>query len=70
VYRASRAAWEEIPPPANFDRNDMFLDEMRHFRAVARAVEEPVCSLEDGERVLQIALAARQSSQTGQSVEI
>jgi predicted dehydrogenase len=70
LYRASRAAWEEIPAPANFDRNDMFLDEMRNFRAVARGEAEPVCSLADGERVLQIALAARQSSQTGLRVDL
>ncbi|HMD90321.1 MAG TPA: Gfo/Idh/MocA family oxidoreductase [Anaerolineaceae bacterium] len=70
VFRAGTGVWEEIPAPANFERNDMFLDEMRHFLAVARGEAEPVCSLADGERVLQIALAARQSSRSGLRVDL
>jgi len=70
LFQASRGAWQEIPAPASFERNDMFLDEMRHFLAVVRGETEPVCNLVDGERVLQIALAARQSSQTGQRIDL
>ena len=70
IYRAGDGVWQELPAPANFERNDMFLDEMRHFLAVTRRQAEPVCTLADGERVLQIALAACQSSQTGQRVDL
>lgn len=44
--------------PADFTRNDLFLEEMRHFLAVARGEAEPVCSLADGIRVLELALQA------------
>ncbi|MDR3574587.1 MAG: Gfo/Idh/MocA family oxidoreductase [Anaerolineaceae bacterium] len=70
LFQAENKVWKELPAPANFERNDMFLDEMRHFLAVARGQAEPVCSLADGERVLQIALAANQSSQSGQRVDL
>jgi len=42
--------------PEAFDRNDMFLAEMRHFLAVVRGEEEPRCTLADGVRALEIAL--------------
>jgi predicted dehydrogenase len=48
----------------------MFLDEMRHFLAVARGEEAPSCTLADGERVLRLALAALESSRTGKAVDL
>ena len=36
LYRASTEAWENFSPPENFERNDLFLAEMRHFLAVIR----------------------------------
>jgi predicted dehydrogenase len=56
----------QIPVPAGFERNDLFLREMRHFLAVARGEEEPACTLDDGIRALRLALAARQSSEAGE----
>jgi hypothetical protein len=38
---------------------------MRHFLAVARRETQPVCSLEDGIRALEIALLARSSAADG-----
>ncbi|MBI4926597.1 MAG: Gfo/Idh/MocA family oxidoreductase [Anaerolineae bacterium] len=46
-------------PPQGFERNWLFLDEMRHFLAVARDEVVPLCSLEDGVRALELALTAR-----------
>jgi predicted dehydrogenase len=48
-----------------FERNDLFLAEMRHMIQVAQAAALPVCSLEDGIQALRIALAAGQSSRQG-----
>jgi predicted dehydrogenase len=56
---------ERFSPPEGFERNVMFLEEMRHFVAVARGEAEPVCSLQDGKRALQLALAAYHSSEHG-----
>jgi len=47
-----------IGSPLGYERNEMFLAEMRHFRDVVAGVAEPVCGLQDGVRALEIALQA------------
>ncbi|HSB66022.1 MAG TPA: Gfo/Idh/MocA family oxidoreductase [Anaerolineales bacterium] len=54
----SMGAWQESPIPKGFERNTMFLDELRHFREVIKGKAEPACSLHDGLIALQLALAA------------
>jgi predicted dehydrogenase len=44
-------------PSAGFTRNDLFLDEMRHFLACCEGAAEPTCTIADGVRALEIALA-------------
>jgi predicted dehydrogenase len=62
----AEAAWQTEQPPEGFERNEMFLDEMRNFLAVARGESAPACTLDDGIRALEIALLARQAAQDGQ----
>ncbi|GAB4580890.1 MAG: Gfo/Idh/MocA family oxidoreductase [Anaerolineales bacterium] len=57
VFRASHNAWETYPAPFGFERNTMFLEQMRHFIRVVRGEEEPICTLEDGVRVLEMCLS-------------
>jgi predicted dehydrogenase len=61
LYHAGANDWQVFRPPEGFDRNWMFLDEMRHFIAVARGEAAPMCTLEDGTRALELALAAREA---------
>lgn len=70
LSRAGREGWETFPPPEGFQRNDLFLEEMRHFLAVMDGQADPVCTLEDGLAALHLALAARQSGRTGQRVSL
>jgi predicted dehydrogenase len=65
IYRAGKAAWESIPNPPGFERNEMFLAEMRHFIAVTQRRSTPICNLKDGVQVLQAALAAKSSAVDG-----
>ena len=58
------------PLSTGFERNDLFLAEMRHFLAVARGEAQPVCSLEDGIRALDLALAACRSASQGQLIRM
>jgi len=62
--------WESFPPPPGFERNTLFLDEMRNFLAVVRGQAEPVCNLEQGICALRLALAVHNSAQSGQMVKI
>lgn len=57
-------------PPADFERNWMFLEQMRHFLAVVRGEAEPLCTLDDGERALKIALAALDSARQGLTISL
>ena len=74
LYRASEQGeldgWESFPPPLGFDRNDMFLSEMRHFLAVVRGDQQPLCTLQDGRRALDLAIAAHRSQSSRQIVEL
>jgi len=70
VYRADSggeggSGWQTELPPEGFERNTLFMDEMRNFLAVVRGEAQPVCTLEDGIRALEIALLARGSAQDG-----
>ena len=67
-YHIETNIWETVAPPEGFERNVLFLEEMRHFLSIARGENEPICTLEDGKRALQIALAAMDSGQSGQSI--
>lgn len=69
LYRAETKAWESFTPPNGFERNVMFMDEMRHFLSVARGEAELLCTLEDGRDALELALAAQRSAQQGQLIE-
>ncbi len=55
-FRAAAGQWESHPTPEGFERNTLFLDELHHFMDVIAGRAEPVCSLEDGIRVQQLAL--------------
>jgi predicted dehydrogenase len=46
--------------PADFERNHLFVAQMAHFLDVVRGDAEPRCSLHDGIRAVELALAAKQ----------
>ncbi len=52
---------ESFSPPEGFERNQLFVAQTRHFIEIVRGEKEPVCTLEDGIRALQMALAAKES---------
>jgi predicted dehydrogenase len=58
LYRAAEATWESFTPPDGFERNWMFMEEMRHFLAIARGQAAPRCTLDDGIHALEIAVRA------------
>ena len=65
LYRAEGDRWEKSPLPTGFDRNDLFLDELRHFIRVIQGFERPVCTLSDGAWALRLALSVHRSAQDG-----
>jgi predicted dehydrogenase len=53
-----------------FNRNQLFIDEMRHFLSCVAGKEAPIVPLESGLQSLRMALAAKQSIASGQVVEL
>jgi predicted dehydrogenase len=70
VYDAKTHTREKIIPPAGFERNHLFMDEMSHFLSVLRGESEPLCSWQDGKQALRLALAALQSAGQGRLMEL
>ena len=68
--------WQTIPLQTGadtkneFERNDLFLNEMRHFLQVASGEAQPLITLEDGIQALRLALAAHQSAQLGKLISL
>jgi predicted dehydrogenase len=63
VHRYSTAArrWETLLAPDGFEREWMFLEEMRHFLECLRGEEQPLSTLADGRAALEVTLAARRA---------
>ncbi|MBM3143741.1 MAG: Gfo/Idh/MocA family oxidoreductase [Chloroflexi bacterium] len=68
VFRASKEEWEVYLVPEGFERNQLFLDQMKHFLAVARGDEQPLCTLADGIWAQKLAMAAHESARSGRVV--
>jgi predicted dehydrogenase len=62
-------SWQDFPPPDGFERNSMFLAELRHFLNVLHGDAEPVCTLTDGIQALKLALAIHQSNHLAQVIK-
>lgn len=66
--KAEDGTEEVYLPPADFERNHLFLAEMQHFMDVMQGKAEPVCGLEGGQRALELALAVHQSAAEGRRI--
>lgn len=56
-----RGKWKKFPAPKDFDRNTLFMSEMKHFLSCITRKEQPLCTLDDGIEALRIVLAAKES---------
>jgi predicted dehydrogenase len=55
---------------SDFERNQLFIDQLRHFLECVKTGTAPCVGLRGGALSLQVALAAKQSMQTGQIIEL
>ena len=68
VYRAASKAWETIANPSGWQPNQMYVDELAHFVRCLDGRETPTLDIFDAARVLDIVLAAKESSLTGRVI--
>lgn len=69
-WSSEKGSWQQIDIPQDFERNVLFLEEIRHFIEVVSGDLLPLCTIEDGIRALEIALAAHQSATSGTRIHI
>jgi predicted dehydrogenase len=69
-WSSASQSWSTFEAPEGFERNTMFLEEMRHFLEVIEGKAEPLCSYEDGVRALEIVMAAHRSARRGQRIQL
>ncbi len=75
---ASTAVWlnrgskseKKFPPPQDYERNQMFLEEMQHFVDLTAGRTDSLCSYQDGKEALKLAWGILQSSRYKQRVVI
>src|SRR3990172_1494635 len=70
VWPARSREDQIYPVPSGFERNDLFLTELRHFLDVINSAREPVCTLEDGVAALKIAIAVHSSAQESRKINV
>lgn len=54
----------------NFDRNQLFLDEMRHFLSCIKNKQESLITIHDGKQSLRMALMIKESIKTGKIIQV
>lgn len=70
LYSHNTGQWSTLHPGQKTDRNLMYSAELEHFFACVRERKEPLVTGADGKRVLQLALAALQSSREQRSIAL
>jgi len=70
LFQAETGKWQDVALPANFDRNDLFIAETKHFLDIIQKKAEPVCSLADGEAALKLCLAVHKSAADGHLIHL
>lgn len=74
-FYTNRVVWHEVKPRtrhevtfSGFERNHMFIDELRHFLSCVRGEAQPLVDLREAVRSLSLSLLAEESLRTGAAV--
>lgn len=70
LYRAADKKWKSYPIPARWEVNRMYSDELRHFLRCLKGKEKPALDVFEAAKVLNVALAAKESAATGRVVRL
>ena len=68
LYSAVERRWHVSKWPGVYDTNEMYVQEMEHFLACLKGEEQPQLDEVGAKRVLQLALAAKESAQRGRKI--
>jgi predicted dehydrogenase len=69
-FSAQTKEWKTYSNPAGWEPNQMYLEEMKHFLGCLAGEEQPAQDVFEAARVLQIALAAKESARQQQWIDL
>ena len=69
-FSAASGNWTDLHPAQQIEHNDMYVSELRHFLDCIKKRQAPEVDGQTGGRVLQVVVAAKQSSQDHKMVEL
>jgi predicted dehydrogenase len=70
VYSATDKRWDRYPMESNYDPNNMYLEEMKHFLDCIKFGRKPISDGINGLKTLKIALAAKESAEKGTLIKM
>jgi predicted dehydrogenase len=70
VYSSGSGSWDVSPAPDGFQRNDMFLEEVRHFRDVVAGRAASLCPLDEGVANQRLLMAVKESLARGRVIRL
>jgi predicted dehydrogenase len=70
IFSAKIKKWEEFFLDENFERNDLFLLEMKHFIDIIKTEKAPICSLDDGIMIQKLIQSTKQSERSGKVIKL
>ena len=70
LYNNKKRNWEIIFRAKDFERNEMYVDEIKHFLKCVKNRKNTINSIEEGIRTMNIALAMKKSAKMKKMVEI
>ncbi len=69
-YDAKSRGWQVFPLKADYDVNEMYVEEMKHFISCLKGEEKPMQDVFQAKRALEVALAAKDSAAKGSIISI
>ena len=69
-YCAKTKSWQVLYQSNTLDRNQMYIDELKHFFNCIEQKKEPLINIASAKRVVEIALAVKRSAKTGKVVKV
>lgn len=70
LYSAETKEWQAFPEKLDYDINQMYVEEMKHFVSCLEGKARPMQDIVAGKKTLEIALAAKESNETGKMVNL
>lgn len=70
VYHSDNDSWQHFPLPPDYERDQLFGTQIAHFIDVVQGTAQPVCTLQDGIRALELALAAHRSQDEKRLIDL